>query len=83
MMSEDNETLRATQEAITAAGRALATTGTVQAQANNADMADYTCQYWAEKELDGGNPRDNEGTDTSNWAEIAGFEAIVAAINVD
>lgn len=85
MTSEDsNQTLQATADAITDAGRALATTGTDQEKQNNADMVDFTCQYWYPPiSLDGGSPR-TEGTPGSMtlWKELAVFECIANAFNV-
>jgi hypothetical protein len=43
--TNDNEDFLATAQAITAAGRLLATTGTTQSMANNADMAAFTCSH--------------------------------------
>jgi len=44
-ISDNGCNYQATATLITAAGRALATTGTAQEQTNNADMTDYTCQF--------------------------------------
>lgn len=73
-----------TADAITAAGRALATNPNAQIAANNADMVDFTCQAWSPSDpaFDGGNPRAEGGADTTVWKEIANFQAVCCASNV-
>ena len=83
LSGDDGQTLQATADAITDAGRLLATTGTAQQLGNNADMVNYTLQYWYPSLLDGGNPRAEGGAaDTTAWKEIIGYEAICCAANV-
>jgi hypothetical protein len=75
MQSSDNRTLKATARAITLAGRALA----VSDPDNNADMADFTCQWWinmGEGDLD----PDQEGT---AWQEALKFKSLCSPSNVD
>jgi len=84
MQSDDGHTLRATADAITAAGRALATPtdGTdaaAQLAANNADMADFTCEGWYDVGEGDGEP-DESG---ASWEEILIFEALCNASNTD
>lgn len=79
MQTDDEMTLNFTAAAITAAGRAMAVDASngadpVQAQfaADNADMADFTCQNWFESG-EGDGQADEEGC---SWEEILLFEAI-------
>ena len=81
LQSSDNRTLDATARAITTAGRALATSGTDQEQANNADMANFTCLHvYYLGTLDRGLANE-EGCD---WGEVRGFRisACPSAINM-
>jgi hypothetical protein len=83
MSNDGMQTYALTAENISTAGRLLATTGTPMEQAGNADMGDYTCQYWYPALLDGGYPRAEGGAaDTTNWKEIAGFRSICCGSNV-
>jgi hypothetical protein len=75
MQSADNATLDATAALITAAGRALATSGTAQEQANNADMANFTCQHVYYNGTVGRGKPDEKGCD---WVETRGFRIIVS-----
>lgn len=80
---DEGQTMQATADAITEAGRLLVTTGDAIEQANNADMLAFTCQYWYAGNLTGGNPRDEGGNvNTTNWKELASFTAIACASNV-
>jgi hypothetical protein len=80
---DDGQSFQATADAITAAGRALATTGGEQDQANNADMLAFTCQYWYLGNQTGGHPQDEGGgKDSTRWIEISGFTAVCCASNV-
>lgn len=78
MQTEDNENLKATAEAITLAGRELAVTdGTPEGDKraeNNADMAEFTCQWWEESGLTGGRPNVEGGA----FKEVLMFRAIAA-----
>lgn len=81
--STDLTTYQATADAITAAGRALVGAGSEQEQANNADMADFTLQFWLPTALDGGNPVDESGNaNTATWIEHVMFRADCCASNV-
>lgn len=64
----------ATVAGITSAGRALKTAGTAQDQANNADMDQFTCLKVRRLGHTRGNPKDDEGTDTTLWLEILHFK---------
>lgn len=84
MQSDDGETLRATAEAITAAGRALAVPADDSAfaaafAAANADMAEFTCQGWYDAE-EGDGAADEEGC---AWEEVLVFEALCSGSDVD
>jgi hypothetical protein len=68
-------TLAVTATAITTAGRDLATTD----PDNHADMADFTCIQWLDTGFDGGVPEE----ESSAWAEIATFQAVVTSANTD
>ena len=68
-------TLAVTATAITTAGRALADSD----PANHADMADFTCIQWLDTGFDGGVPEE----ESSTWAEIATFQAVVTSANTD
>jgi hypothetical protein len=78
-LTDNGSDMRATATAITAAGRLLATTGTAQSQANNADMLDYSCIFWVPSGFERGQP-DEEGT---AWSEITTFESHCCPSNVD
>jgi hypothetical protein len=86
MQSDDGQTLRATADAITTAGRALAVDASngvdpvqVLRAANNADMVDFTCQnVYDTGEGDG--EADGEGC---SWEEILMFDVIASPSNVD
>lgn len=77
--------LQATADLITQYGRQLATNGDSTSQANNADMVDFTCQYWYPPvSLDGGNPRvQGAEANTTVWKEFATFKAVCSPFNVD
>lgn len=83
-MSDDDQTFRATARAITDAGRALAVLFDDSPEAalfaaNNADMADFTCQaVYDAGEGDG--PADEEGC---AWEEILMYEILASASNTD
>ena len=84
MQSDDGQSLRATARAITAAGRALAvpvdnTAAALQLAANNADMADFTCQAW----FDSGEGDGMANAEGCSWEEILMFEALCSASNTD
>jgi hypothetical protein len=89
MQSDNDEDLKATRQAINAAGRALAVAvdGTAPAKQkadNNADMKDFTMTGLYDAGLDGGNPRNSEGAaDSSFWAEDILFQAVACGANVD
>ena len=82
LQTDDNQTLRFTAAAITAAGQALAvdkSNGVDPAQAqfaqDNADMADFTCLSWFENgEGDG-----EADAEACSWEEILMFDAIACA----
>ena len=80
-----NQDLQATADLITSNGRALAVSADATIAANNADMADFTCQYWYPPvALDGGNPRvQGAPENTTVWKEFATFKAIVCPYNTD
>lgn len=73
--SDDGRTLKATADAITLAGRALAVSDPVF----NADMAEFTLQLW-EPRGEGDAEPDQEGM---AWQEILIFRAICSPSNVD
>lgn len=79
LQSNDNLTLNATWEGITTSGRLLATTGSAQEQANNADMADFTCLFVRYMGATRGKPDD----DSCAWVEVRNYEVTAAnfAIN--
>lgn len=77
--TDNGSDMQATARAISAAGRLLATTGTEQSQANNADMVDYSCIYWIPDGFQRGEP-DEEGT---AWSEIPTFQSHCCPRNVD
>lgn len=56
-------------EALTLAGRNLATSGSSAQQRNNADMAGFTVQYIIPGEEERGYPASEQGPDTSCWME--------------
>ena len=77
MQTSDGQTLRATAQAITDAGRALATAvdasaAGVQLAANNADMADFTCFDVYDAGFENTDP-DSEGC---SWCETLVFEMV-------
>lgn len=74
MQSNDNATLDATAAAITAAGRALASTGTPQQQQNNSDMQNFTALHCYFSGSTRGQP-DEAGC---AWVEIRHFRISVA-----
>ncbi len=84
MQTDDDQTLLATADNITAAGRALAvpadgSDAAALIAANNADMVDFTCQAWYEA----GNG-DGEASDPGcSWEEILMFEALCSPSNTD
>ena len=80
-----SQDLQATADLISKYGRGLATTGSHTEQQNNADMLDFTCQYWdGPTMLDGGNPKgEGQSPDNTSWREIAIFECIATPYNVD
>lgn len=82
--TDDEETLRFTATAITAAGRALAiavddSDAAIQVAANNADMADFTITQWYDRGF-GDGQTDGQGFD---WEEILIFEAVACESDVD
>lgn len=79
MESDNGYDLQATAGLITASGNALAaaadtTDEAILRAANNADMAEFTCQQWLEAGLDGGIPDDG----STSWREILQFDAVAA-----
>ena len=74
LQSDDGATLDATAAMITAAGRALATTGTPQQQADNADLVNFTCLHVHFLGSTRGIP-DEEGC---AWVEVRRFEIVAA-----
>lgn len=73
MQTDDEQTLNYTANAITAAGRALATSS----PKDNADMADFTLMEWYESgEGDGPTGPDEEAC---AWNEILMFDAVCCA----
>lgn len=88
--SDGGQSLDYTSNAISLAGRALATMNIpifkdspITIASQNADMADYTCQEWLPSGLDGGNPRaDGAPADTQVWKEAIVFESICCTKNV-
>lgn len=68
-----------TARLISAAGRALATSGTVTDQANNADMVDFTCQWIQDMSIAGGEP-DDEAT---AFVDVITFSARCCPSNTD
>ena len=87
----DENSLKATAQAITSAGRALAVDASngadpaqVQRAKNNADMVDFTILALYETGLDGGNPKHADGaSDVTFWAEDLLFEIEACDSNVD
>lgn len=75
LQSADGQTLDATAAAITAAGRALATSDAT----NHSDMADFTLQHWYYKGAVRGDPDD----DSDSFMEVRNFQAVVCPSNVD
>lgn len=69
-----------TASLISTAGRALKTTGTVQAKANNADMDAYTCQY-VQGITYAGAP--DEGSGALAFVEVLVCQMRACAANVD
>jgi hypothetical protein len=85
MQSDDGETLRATAEAITESGRALAVAVDDSADAvlcaqNNSDMLDFTCSAWYDMGEGEGDGTSAEGT---SWEEVLIFKARCSPSNVD
>ncbi len=82
-VTEDTQSLRATKDLITAAGRALAvadaTPEGIQRAENNADMVDFTCQFWMESGITGGRPN----VEGAAWKEVLQFTARACGSNVD
>ena len=74
MQSADGATLDATAALITAAGVALATSGTQTQQQNNADMVNFSCQHVYFLGSQRGKP-DEAGTD---WVEKRNFRISVS-----
>jgi hypothetical protein len=79
MQSDDGQTLHATAALITAAGRALAVPVDASPEAalfaaNNADMAEFTCQAWYDAG-EGDGEAEGEGC---AWEEVLLFEALVS-----
>lgn len=77
MMTDNNINLKFTASSITTAGRALAVAidasgAAILFAANNADMADYTCDQWYDGGSGDGEP-DEQGT---AFEEILIFEAV-------
>lgn len=82
MQSADlGQSLDATTAAVNAAGRALAQSSNATVAADNADMADFTLQFWIPTGLDAGNPKGDD--QETVWKEIATFEAVANCFNVD
>jgi hypothetical protein len=86
MVSDDadqNETLHTTAELITLAGRALAvsdgTDAGNQRAANNADMVNFTLQFWQETGLTGGQGQ----TEGAAFREILNYICRSCGSNVD
>lgn len=84
MQTDDEQTLRYTATAITAAGRALAVAvdasdEAIQFAANNADMADFTVIEWEDAGF-GQGKADPQGHD---WERVLMFSALAASANVD
>jgi len=77
--SDDNQTLKFTTTAISAAGRALTTAGSDMDQANNADMADFTCLFIRYL----GATRGRSDEDSATWVEVRNYEITTCASDVD
>lgn len=74
----------ATATGITAAGRALKTTGSTQDKANNWDMADFTCLFVRYLGATRGHPVDGDGNmDRTFWVESRNYEITACPANVD
>lgn len=77
--ADDMQSYQATADGITAAAQASA----VVANSNNADLVDFTLQFWGVAGLDGGNPRaQGAPMDTTVFKEFMDFEAVCCASNV-
>ncbi len=85
LQSDNAQNLRATAQAITAAGRALAVADdpsnpqSVQQAANNADMVDFTCLGWYDMGEGDGEPQQ----EANAWEEVLVFDALCCGSNVD
>jgi hypothetical protein len=77
--TDNGQNLQATATDITAAGRLLATTGSAQEQANNADMVDFTINGWFEKGFGKGEAKEANAA----WEIVLLFECVCCPANVD
>ncbi len=77
--TDDNCTLNFTAAGISTAGRSLATAGSTRDQANNADMADFTCLFVRYLGASRGRPDD----DSCSWVEVRNYEITACPYNVD
>lgn len=72
---DGEDDLKLTARKITDAGRALATTGSAKDQANNEDMAEFTCLFVQFAGLSRGHPKNEmEGTDETTWREVTRYK---------
>lgn len=82
--TNDGQNMDATQDGITDSGRALATTGTAQERADNADMAEFTCLYVWYVGASRGHPNDDDGyKDAAWWIEERRYRVTACPIAID
>jgi hypothetical protein len=80
MQSSDNSTLDYTAMLITQAGNAMATSGTIEQQANNADMTQFTCLHVYYLGTESRGEPDEAGCD---WVEVRSFKITCAPSAID
>lgn len=79
LQSNDGQSLNLTAQNITTAGRALAASADPTIAANNADMANFTCQYL----FDQGQTRGKPSDEAAAWVEVLNFTAVANPSAVD
>lgn len=79
LQSNDGQSLNLTAMNITAAGRSLAASADPIVAANNADMANFTCQYL----FDQGQTRGKPSEEGAAWIEVLNFSAVANPSAVD
>jgi len=83
-ISNGGQDYNVTRDGITSAGRALKNSGTAVEQANNWDMADFTCLFVRYSGASRGHPSDGDGRlDRNSWVESRRYQITACASNQD